>query len=153
MRIHPSLTLSYESLRLIWPHLKEALEAAYVTIEIAAVGAIIAGLQLRYAKKRDRSLDIRNSWEKIHKAMFEFRLRREVLNNPKLYAKENGLAALETFEALHNLKGQLDRTPDSPLVIEITNFLDDNSSVEKWRADDFAARFDVFAHEAALKAR
>jgi hypothetical protein len=95
---------------LIWPHLKGAFEATYVSIEIAAIGAIIAWLQLRYAKNRDRILDIKNSWEKIHKTMLEFRLRREVLNHPELWAKEPGAAALEAFQALHNIKGQLDRT-------------------------------------------
>ena len=138
---------------LIWPHLKEALEATYVSIEIAAVGAIIAWLQLRYAKNRDKTLDIRNSWEKIHHAMLEFRLRREVLNHPDHWAKEPGAAALEAFEALHNIKGQLDRTPDSPLVTAIATFLDDNWNADKWRADNFTEPFDKFAHEAALKAR
>jgi hypothetical protein len=139
--------------QLIWPHLKEALDATYVSIEIAIVGAIIAGLQLRYAKNRDKTLDIRNSWEKVHKAMFEFRFRREMLNNPHPCAKEPGEAAIEAMEALHNIRGQLDRAPDSPLVTEIVSFLDDNLTADKWRAADFTATFDKFVREAALKAR
>ena len=62
-------------------------------------------------------------------------------------------AALQAFEALYSIKGQLDRTPDSPLVTEITNFLEDNSSADKWRANDFTEPFDRLAHEAALKTR
>ena len=76
---------------LIWTHLSVALAATYVSVEIAVVGAIIAWLQLRYAKSRDKKLDIRNSWEQIHKAMLEFRLRREVLNHPEhWWSKEIG---------------------------------------------------------------
>jgi hypothetical protein len=117
------------------------------------VGAIIAWLQLRYAKNRDKALDIRRSWEKIHKAMLKFKLRREVLNHPERWGKEPGAAALEVFEALYKIRGQLDRTPDSPLVIEIASFLDDNWEADKWRADAFTERFDKFVHQAALRAR
>jgi hypothetical protein len=134
-------------------HLKAALEATYVGIEVAAVGAVIAWLQLQYAKKRDRALDDRNDWEKIHKLMLEFVIRREVLNNPNPYGKGVGEAVLDAFEALHNLKGQLDRTPDSPLVNEIVDLLQDNWDAEKWRAPGFIEPFSQLAHKAALRAQ
>lgn len=146
-------TLYMNCLYPIWPYLKAALEATAVSIEIAIVGTVIAWLQLRYAKNRDNALDIRNSWEKIHKAMLKFKLRREVLNHPERWGKEPGAAALEALEALYKIKGQLDRTPDSPLVIEIANFLDDNGEADKWRADAFTEGFDKFVHEAALRSR
>jgi hypothetical protein len=137
---------------LIWPHLKAALEATYVSIEIAIVGAFIAWLQLRYAKKRDKELDIRNSWEKIHKVMMEFRFRRECLNSPPP-GQHAGMWIAETLEALHNIRGQLERTPDSPLVIEIKTFLANNWKAEQWRAAAFTEQFDKFVHEAASKSR
>jgi hypothetical protein len=146
-------SVSMNCFRLIWPHLKAALEVTYVSIEIAAVGAVIAWLQLRYAKSRDKALDIRNDWEKVHKIMLEFRLRREVLNHPQYWGKDIGAAALEAFESLHILKGQLDRMPDSQLVGELAGFLDENWSADQWRADSFAEQLDKYAHEAALRAR
>lgn len=134
----------------LWPHLKAAVEATWVSIEIALVGAFIALRQLSYAKKRDKAIDIRNSWEKIHKAMLEFRFRRFLLNHPPGHKSTMALAS-EAMESLHNIKGQLDRTPDSPLVTEIATFLNDHESAEQWRSDAFADRFDQLAKEAALK--
>ena len=140
----------------IWPYLKDVFDASCVLIEIAVLGVIIAWRQLSYAKNRDKALDIRKSWGKIHETMVEFRFRREMLNNPPPWANEPdavALAATLAALALNNIRGQLDRTPDSPLVTEITDFLEDNLTAAKWRANDFIGPFDKFAHEAALKAR
>jgi hypothetical protein len=67
-----------------WLSVRDVLSAAYVTTLIAIVGAVIASLQLRYTKRRDAELDLRNQWEKIHKAMLEFRFHREILNMPTI---------------------------------------------------------------------
>jgi hypothetical protein len=137
---------------MIGPHLKAAFEATAVSIEIAIVGAFIAWLQLRYAKKRDQALDLRNNWEKIHKAMMEFRFRRELLNNPPPgHVTETFVVG--TLEALHNIRGQLDRTPESPLVTEIAKFLSENWRAEQWRSGAFTEKFDKFTKEASFKAR
>jgi hypothetical protein len=138
---------------LIRPHLAKALQATYVSVEIAVVGAIIAWLQLRYAKKRDAALDSRNQWEKIHKAMLEFRFGREVLNTPVDFGLSGSEAALETAHALHMLHGELDRASDSPLVTEISDFLNANSNVVQWRAAAFAPIFDELAQQVARKSQ
>ena len=140
---------------LIWPFVAKALEATYVSIEIAVVGAIIAWLQLNYAKRRDAALDARNQWEKIHKAMMEFRFRREVVNMPSI-AGQSGVSSesvLETAHALHMLRAELDRAPNSPLVVQISDFLNANFDAAKWRAPEFAKSFDQYAQQAALKSR
>jgi hypothetical protein len=141
-----------------WLRLKDILSVAYVTTLIAIVGAVIAGLQLRYYKKRDAVLDARNQWEKIHKAMLEFRFRREILNSPGPFDSFNmGMMTEarvhEAAHALHMLHGELDRAPDSPLVAEISEYLNANPNAEQWRAPEFAEKFDKFAHEAASKSR
>jgi hypothetical protein len=46
-------------------------------------------------------------------------------------------AAQATLESLHNLKGQLDRMPNFPLVEQIADFLHSNWEAEKWRSSDF----------------
>jgi hypothetical protein len=140
---------------LIWPNVAKALEATYVSIEIAVVGAIIAWLQLEYAKRRDATLDARNQWDKIHRAMMEFRFRREVVNAPAL-AGQFGVSSesvLEAAHALHMLRAELDRAPVSPLVTQLSGFLNANFEAEKWRAPAFTVAFDNYAHEAALKSR
>jgi hypothetical protein len=88
-----------------WPHLKEILSATAVGIEIAVVGSVIGLLQLVYAQKRDRAVDTRNAWAEIHKAMMEFRFRREMLNQG--VGKPEMDFALDAFVALNQLRGQL----------------------------------------------
>jgi hypothetical protein len=138
---------------LIWPHVAKALEATYVSIEIAVVGAIIAWLQLDYAKKRDAKLDARNQWEKIHRAMMEFRFRREILNMPVDHGISESEAAVEVSHTLHMLRGELDRAPNSPLVADIWAYLDANAEAEQWRAAAFVPGFDNLVHQVALKSR
>ena len=132
-------------------HLRDVLSATWVTIEIAIVGAIVAFLQLRYAQNRDKKLDERTNWEKVHKAMIEFRVRRELFNNPFGGMDEVPLA-LEAFLALNQLRAQLNRV-DSPLATEIENYLQDNWQADKWRASEFIPTFDEFTRKAAEKSR
>jgi hypothetical protein len=108
---------------------------------------------------RDRTLDDRNNWEKVHKAMAEFRFRRELLNvsaSQKLIFQSSEVLhehINRAAESLHNLKGQMDRVPDSPLALEIAAYLNENPEAEQWRADAFIAPFDELAKKAAIKAR
>jgi hypothetical protein len=85
-------------------------------------------------KDRDKALDARNNWEKVHKAMLDFRFLREVLNQPPVAGMGDfatvAARAVAAMEALHNLKGQLDRVPDEPLVLDIANFLNDNARAD-----------------------
>jgi hypothetical protein len=135
-------------LHLNWLHLKEILSATAVGIEIAVVGAVIAMLQLVYAQKRDRAVDTRNAWTEIHKAMMEFRFRRELLNQP--FGEPQIGSAIDAFSALYHLRGQLDRV-ESPLATEISNFLQGNWQAAQWRSAPFTEPFDKYAHEAARR--
>ena len=82
--------------------------------------------------------------------MLEFRFRREIINSPMGLPNEN---VIQAAHALHMLRGELDRVPDSPLVAEITNYMEDNSEAQQWRAAQFIPGFDHLAHQVALKAR
>lgn len=127
------------------------LNVTVISVEVALVGSFISWLQLRYMKRRDKTLDERSGWAEVHKAMLEFRFRREILNNPKW--QDGGTAVIKASEALHKLKGQLDRTPDSPLVIQLAKLLDDNSKAEQWRSVAFEEQFDTYTKQVAIKAR
>jgi len=124
--------------------------AALVSIEVAVVGLIIAWLQLEYAKRRDKLLDFKSAWTEVHKAMMDFRLKQAILDHPDYWGKTPEQAAIDAFSSLHFLRGQLDRTPDSPLAIEMSNFLEVNwISSDKWRGSaDFNKTFDKYIHEA-----
>jgi len=85
----------------------------------------------------------------------EFRFRRGVLNSPRMVG-QTGVSLemlVEVVHALHMLRGELDRAPDSPLLIKISDLLNANPEAEQWRAPAFEEQFDKVAHEAALKSR
>ena len=60
---------------------------------------------------------------------------------------------IQAVHALHMLSGELDRAPDSPLVANISEFLNANAEAQQWRAPAFALGFDKLVHQAALKSR
>jgi hypothetical protein len=138
-------------LQFIGLHWRDVLSAAFLGGLIGVMALIISWRQLHYAKKRDAALDARNQWEKVHKAMLEFRFRREVLNMPLDHGLSGSEAALEASHALHMLRGELDRAPDSPLVTKIHEHLMANFPAEQWRAPQFVEKFDEYAHEVAKK--
>lgn len=127
--------------------------AALVSIEVAIVGLIVAWQQLRYMQRRDRKLDLRNAWAETHKLMMTFRFRRGLLEMASGTVAEIKAVAEHALEALHNLKGQLDRMPGSALVTNMAEFLHSNWQAEKWRSPDFTEKFDEYAKQAALRSR
>jgi hypothetical protein len=133
-----------------WFHWKDIASATAVAIELAVVATIIGALQLCYSRKRDRAVDRRNDWEKVHKAMIDFRLHRELLNT--LVGKMPGELIHDAYISLHQLKGQLDRV-DDPLVGDIIDYLDQNWDPKKWRSPEFLPEYDKFAKQAALRSR
>jgi hypothetical protein len=142
-----------EFLHHMWESIRAASPAPLVTIEIAIVGLIVSWWQLRYAKKRDRAIDARNSWTELHKLMTSFRFKRELLNQTELTYPKFGEAILVASESLHDLKGQIDRMADSPLVNQIAGFLIDHWQAEKWRSSDFQKQFDEYARQVAFLTR
>jgi hypothetical protein len=148
------LRLHLPALYPIWEWLRAGSTAALVTVEIAGVGAIIAWRQLVYAQQRDKDLDIRNGWTETHKLIMTFRFKREILNAPfNADYPRSADAAIAALESLHNLKGQLDRMPDCPLVEQIADFLNSNWQPEEWRSPEFVNKFDEYAKQVALLTR
>jgi hypothetical protein len=137
----------------VWEWIRAASPAPLVTIEIAIVGLIVSWWQLRYAKQRDRDIDIRNSWTELHKLMTAFRFKRELLNQTELTYPKHGEAIIMVSESLHNLRGQVDRMPDGPLVEQIAAFLKASLHADRWRSADFQEQFDVYAGQVAYLTR
>jgi|SRR5208337_3475752 len=144
-----------EFIRLHW---RDVLSAAWLAILVTVASAVIGWRQLDYAKKRDAAIDARNQWERIHKAMLEFRFRREVVTNRPKFGY-GGLGGLSTEDfilaanALHMLQGELDRAPESPLVTEIFEYVKANSEPVRWTNEAFAAPFDDLARRVASESR
>jgi hypothetical protein len=122
-------------------------------ISVAVVSAIVSYMQLRYMKQRDNAADLRNGWTETHKLMMKFVYLRELLNQPSPSVGETFAAASNALGALHDLKGQLDRMPDSPLTNELAKFLHTNWQAENWRSDQFRREFDQYAHKIAVLTR
>jgi hypothetical protein len=57
-----------------------------------------------------------------------------------------------TFAAAQ-LRAQLDRLNDDPLIIKLAGFLDDNRLTAQWQADAFAVSFGGFVHDVAPMSR
>jgi hypothetical protein len=87
--------------------------------------------------------------------MLDFRFKRALLENPLQLSAPFSTDAvmrfvIEASEALHVLKGQLDRMPEHPLVNELANFLHSNWEAEKWRSSQFVGPFDNYAKQIAV---
>ena len=55
--------------------------------------------------------------------------------------------------AAAQLRAQLDRLNNDPLIVELANFLDENKLTAQWQADDYTLEFDKFVHGVAMKSR
>jgi hypothetical protein len=55
--------------------------------------------------------------------------------------------------AFAQLRAQLDRLNDDPLIIELAAFLDENKLTSQWQGNGFVEPFDAFVHRVALKSR
>jgi hypothetical protein len=122
-------------------------------IAVAVVSIIVSYMQLKYMKRRDKLADLKEGWTETHKLMMKFVFRRELLNQPPPGTGETLVAASNAFEALHDLKGQLERMPHSPLRNELANFLHANWQAENWRSERFREEFDRYIHKVAVCTR
>jgi hypothetical protein len=51
------------------------------------------------------------------------------------------------------LRGQLDRLNDDPLIVELALFLDDHKLEAQWQTAEYENTFNSFAQKVALKSR
>jgi hypothetical protein len=137
-----------------------SLWVAAAAVILTALAVVIGVKTLSYMRDRDLELDSRYGWIEIHKAMANVRVYRQLIliqeqlgmvraNNPissEQREKEHVLAVAQ-------LRAQLDRLNDDPLIIALAEFLDQNKLTAQWQAESFAVAFDDFVHKVALKSR
>jgi hypothetical protein len=161
----------YWLLKYVWTELvsKDVLTLLFAGLSVlfAALAVLFGYLALRvgritltYMRGRDLELDTRNGWIEIHKAMVNLRVQRMLVMLPDVMAALGVPAPIKSADSIKDytlgaaqLRGQLERLNDDPLVVEITKFLEDNKSTTDWQSDKFQPRFDEFAHSVAMKSR
>jgi hypothetical protein len=67
-------------------------------------------------------------------------------NQAEVRIREYTLAAAQ-------LRGQLNRLNDDPLLVELSTFLNENNMTAQWQTQEYETRFDEFAHSVAMKSR
>jgi len=144
-------TMSTE-VRILW--------LTFATVVLAAITVLVAFQTLGYMHRHDSETDTRSGWAEIHKAMVSLRVQRTFV-----LAQRGAMGAYgpgpNQFEerqrdyilATAQLRGQLDRLNDEPLLGEIARFLEDNKLMEQWETDEYEKTFDGFADKVAMKAR
>jgi len=135
---------------------------------LTAVAAVLTGIALKvaiktlkYMRGRDLEVDTRTGWIEIHKAMVNLRVQRSFVmlaqgamgaylaggpNQAEERIKSYTLAAAQ-------LRAQLDRLNDDPLIVEVAEFLDGNVLTKQWQTVEYEKSFDRFVHKVALKSR
>jgi hypothetical protein len=134
---------------------------AGATVLLTILAVVVAIGTLRYMRGRDSEVDIRTGWIEIHKAMVNLRVQRAFVMSQKGAMGAYTSGSPNPFEerqrdyvlATAQLRGQLDRLNDEPLIIELSAFLDNNKLMEQWQTDEYEKQFDAFAHKVALKSR
>jgi hypothetical protein len=131
---------------------------ATVAVVLTAVALVVAIKTLGYMRGRDLEVDTRSGWVKIHKAMINLRVQREFYMSElgMVHVSESGgidQGIRDYTLASAQLRSQLDRLNDEPLLIELAGFLDANILTAQWQTDAYEKAFDGFVHKVAFKAR
>jgi hypothetical protein len=150
--------LSKDVLTLLFAGLSVVFAALSVMYGIQA--SRIAKFTLTYMRGRDLELDTRNGWIEIHKAMVNLRVQREFIMLPMRMAALGVPSPIQSADGIKDytlaaaqLRSQLDRLNDDPLIIEIAAFLDANVATAAWQTDQYQTDFDALVHKVAFKSR
>ncbi len=134
---------------------------AGLAVLFGALAYRISKITLTYMRGRDLELDTRSGWIEIHKAMINLRVQREFVKLARGAMGASMSGSPNQFEerirdvilATAQLRSQLDRLNDDPLIIELAAFLDDNKPTMQWQTDAYEQAFDGFVHKVAFKSR
>jgi hypothetical protein len=137
-----------------------SLWVAAAAVILTALAVVIGVKTLSYMCDRDLEVDSRSGWIEIHKAMVNVRVYRQLilLQGQLGMVRSNNPISSEQREkeyvlAVAQLRAQLDRLNDDPLIIALAEFLDQNKLTAQWQAESFAVAFDAFVHKVGFKAR
>jgi hypothetical protein len=115
---------------------------------LTLIAVAVAISTVAYMRYRDWQVDTRNRWIEIHRAMINLRAQREFVlkersqmgaystSSPNLFEERQRDYALATEQ----LRAQLDRLNDDPLLATIDKFLEDHKDMNQWETDDYERR-------------
>lgn len=132
-----------------------------LAVVLTGIAVKVAIKTLKYMRGRDLEVDTRNGWIAIHIAMINLRVQREFIKLAQsraggyMQGSPNPIEARirDTTLATAQLRSQLDRLNDDPLIIELAAFLDDNQLTAQWQTDAYEKEFDSFVLKVAMKSR
>jgi hypothetical protein len=125
----------------------------------ALVALVISFWTLRYMRGRDHEVDTRAGWAEIHKAMVAERVQRAYYLIARQEGDDSPLSnqELERFRehdlANEQLRGQLERVNDDPLVETLKELLLANRTIDSLRSSGFTKTFNEIFQKVAIKAR
>jgi hypothetical protein len=134
---------------------------AALAVLFGALAWRIAKITLTYMRGRDLELDTRNGWIEIHKAMVNLRVQRSlVMLQGSALGAHTSSGPNQAEERIRDytlataqLRGQLDRLNDDPLVEALSTFLNENNLTAQWQTQEYETKFDEFSESVAMKSR
>src|ERR1700719_907561 len=133
-------------------HLNAVLAVA--ALLVAAAAFIVALNTLSYMRDRDLEVDTRSGWVEIHRAMINLRVQREFILLQNAMADPHPVVSQQNIReytlASAQLRAQLDRLNDDPVVIEVAAFMEAHQLAAQWQTLQFVAKYDEFVHQVAL---
>lgn len=146
-----------------WVVSKDVLTLLFAGLAVlfGALAYRISRITLTYMRGRDLELDTRSGWIEIHKAMIDLRVQREFVKLARSAMGAYMAGSPNQFEerirdvtlATAQLRSQLDRLNDEPLIIELAAFLDENKLTAQWQTDEYEKKFDAFVYKVAMRSR
>jgi hypothetical protein len=135
---------------------------AGLIVLLAIIAVVIAWGTLRYMRSHDLKIETRNGWIELHKSMVNLQVHRKIaliqIMEPEAHPGGAGLGLNVDLQkpfslAAAQLRGQLDRLNEDPLIVEIAQFLDEKEPLARWQMPGYGARLEALSDNVAQKCR
>jgi len=134
---------------------------AALTVLLAIIAVAIAWGTLTYMRSHDLKIETRNGWIELHKSMVNLQVHRKIaliqIMEPEAHPGGGPWSYVDLQKpfslAAAQLRGQLDRLNEDPLIAEIAQFLDEKEPLARWQMPGYGARLEALSDSVAQKCR
>lgn len=134
---------------------------AALTVLLAIFAVAIAWGTLKYMRNHNLRIETRNGWIELHKSMVNLQVHRKLaliqIMEPEAHPGGGPWSYVDLQKpfslAAAQLRGQLDRLNEDPLIVEIVQFLDEKEPIARWQMPGYGASLEVFSDKVAQKCR